>query len=87
MRREVPPTGFHTSVPNKQVVLPFIVARAPGERGSRKPGRAKYMRFWRSITCSTKRTPPALLEHLKQLRDTQKNNDKRGFLTFLFEDL
>jgi hypothetical protein len=73
--------------------LQFIAACVPGLGGAKNPGRAKYMRFWRSITCNTKKTPPALLAHVKQLRqEKEKEKDgnkekKRGFLAFLIEDL
>ena len=50
--------------------------------GPKRPGHARYMRFWRSITANTSRTPPDLLKKVSQLRA----KGGRGSLTFLFED-
>ena len=42
----------------------------------------KYMRFWRSLTTSSRKTPPEVLAKYEEF----KNNKERGQLTLLFED-
>ena len=46
---------------------------------------AKYMRFYRSITTSTKKTPPCVLEKVAAL-NADEGMTTRGKLLFLYED-
>lgn len=50
-----------------------------------RAARARYMRFWRSITSSTKSTPPVVLEAVNKLRGGSGAR-QRSALTDIFED-
>jgi len=46
--------------------------------------RAKYMRFWRSLTTAARKTPPEVLAKYEEFQKDKEN--MRGQLTVLFED-
>lgn len=53
------------------------------EQSSKRPARAKYMRFWRSVQPKANNTPPEVLTHVVSLK---AGGTKRGSWTQLFED-
>ena len=58
-----------------------------GDGAKAKEARARYMRFWRSITTNKQRpAPPCVLAEIGKLSGSGSSKTPRGALLFLFED-